>query len=98
MSSLRPGRYVLQFDVQMRADAFGWSSCPIRIMLKPGAQARSIVEVVELTERSTRIPKDGVKFEISGTTGKVMFGMFEIWREKWKGGMIINKLIIQKLT
>lgn len=89
----------------MRADAFGWKGCPVRIMVKAGDQARPAVQEANLdrvagsTESSASIPNDGVVFEIKeGTTGDVIFGMFEIWRERWKGGMIINKVTIKKRT
>lgn len=102
---LGPGKYALKFDVKMRADAFGWRGCPVRVMVKAGDQAKPVVKEANLdsvaasTEGSASIPNDGVVFEIKdGATGNVIFGMFEIWRERWKGGMIINKVTIQKRT
>ncbi|KAJ8466218.1 hypothetical protein OPV22_028770 [Ensete ventricosum] len=94
-------RYSLKFRVRMKADAFGWNGCPVYLMVKDGETSKFKWNKVDLSRlpagTEVDIPETSVEFKPPPDDNKVIFGLFEIWRGRWKGGLDILQVIIQEV-
>ncbi|XP_068657687.1 protein PHLOEM PROTEIN 2-LIKE A9-like [Aristolochia californica] len=100
----KAGTYKVQFEVKLKPDAFGWSASPVYFLTKVGDKPYRWFKCSIPNKE-----KDGNQFPIpekceftigeSETYGKgeVIFGMYEIWRGKWKGGLDICEVHIKKI-
>ncbi|RRT38717.1 hypothetical protein B296_00044868 [Ensete ventricosum] len=90
-----------QFRVRMKADAFGWNGCPVYLMVKDGETSKFKWNKVDLSRlpagTEVDIPEPSVEFKPPPDDNKVIFGLFEIWRGRWKGGLDILQVIIQEV-
>ncbi|URD86859.1 Phloem protein [Musa troglodytarum] len=93
--------YSLKFRVRMKADAFGWSGCPVYLMVKDAVNSKFKWKKVDLSRlpagREVVIPEFfEEKHLFKPSPDKLIFGLFEIWRGRWKGGLEILEVIIEK--
>ncbi|KAK8971329.1 Protein PHLOEM PROTEIN 2-LIKE A9 [Platanthera guangdongensis] len=98
---LKKGKeYKLKFVVELRPDNFGWGDFPVYLMVRVGLDRRiwkkdflkskcsgEIFEVPAEQHLTFRVP-DRVRDE------KLSFGLYEIWKGRWKGGLVIHEVII----
>ncbi|XP_077220255.1 protein PHLOEM PROTEIN 2-LIKE A9-like [Tasmannia lanceolata] len=92
--------YQVKFKVEMKPDAFGWSGSPVYLMAKVG-KGDFNWKRANLNSKGTEpfsIPDD-LKFKVpSGATNdnndKISFGLYEIWKGRWKGGLLIHEVVI----
>ncbi|CAL9765861.1 unnamed protein product [Musa acuminata subsp. burmannicoides] len=93
--------YSLTFKVRMKADAFGWSGCPVYLMVKDGDTKKFKWKKVDLSRLTAGtdmyIPDSSDKHIFKPPSDKLTFGLFEIWRGRWKGGLEISQVIIEKV-
>lgn len=103
---LKAGKYKLEFKVTLKPDAFGWNNSPVYIMAKPGKNSSYIWKNTDLSKikeeqkASTFTIPSGSTLEFtvpSDHDDKLTFGLFEIWARKWKGGLVIEEVIISKV-
>ncbi|KAL1562531.1 protein PHLOEM PROTEIN 2-LIKE A9-like [Salvia divinorum] len=102
-------KYEVGFRISLTADAFGWSGSPVYILVKRGKTAKFKGHKFSL---DTPKDNDDIKAEIDPinipTTdedadakeenSKVYFGLYEVWRGKWKGGLKIHHAFIQEIV
>ncbi|CAD5192812.1 unnamed protein product [Musa acuminata subsp. malaccensis] len=92
--------YSLKFRVKMKADAFGWSGCPVYLMVKDGDTKKFKWKKVDLSRLTAGtevyIPESPDKHTFRPPADKLTFGLFEIWRGRWKGGLEILQVIIER--
>lgn len=107
MSKTEPGKeYEVGFKLSFTADAFGWSGSPVYILVKRGKTAKfkghkfSLDTSKESEEIKAKIdPIDNITTdEAEDENSKVYFGLYEVWRGKWKGGLRIHHAFIQELN
>ncbi|RWR88556.1 protein PHLOEM PROTEIN 2-LIKE A9-like protein [Cinnamomum micranthum f. kanehirae] len=93
--------YKVSFKVSMKPDAFGWSGSPVYLMAKVGGN-KFIWKSANISGKPPGeefiIPED-LKFTVKAAdliTGdaKLNFGLYEIWRGRWKGGLVIHEVEI----
>ncbi|CAD5196274.1 protein PHLOEM PROTEIN 2-LIKE A9 [Musa acuminata AAA Group] len=94
-------RYKVKFMVKMRADAFGWSGCPVYLMAKD-ASGKFVWKKADLSllPSDTELPIPDIQSQVlifTAPPDQVVFGLFEIWRGTWKGGLEIVRVIIDKV-
>ncbi|XP_072970796.1 protein PHLOEM PROTEIN 2-LIKE A9-like [Typha angustifolia] len=85
--------YKLEFEVDLKPDAFGWNN-PVYVMAKVGDSRKW-----KKFDLSRNDGKSQTKPAIVFNTGKVKdpkltFGLYDIWTGRWKGGLLIRKVII----
>ncbi|RWR85724.1 protein PHLOEM PROTEIN 2-LIKE A9-like protein [Cinnamomum micranthum f. kanehirae] len=100
LKKLEAKTYNLRFTVSMRPDAFGWKGSPVYFMAKVG-EGKIIWKKADLSELPAnsdfKIPAE-LKFTVTAkdkdSTEKLRFGLYEIWRGRWKGGLVIRDVEI----
>ena len=95
--------YDVKFQLKLTPDAFGWNDLPIYFMVKSGSG--SLWKKLNLT-KDAPTNSDGIYVvpnNLTVTVGKggnvgnnLYFGLYEVWSGKWKGGLVIQKVIITK--
>ncbi|KAJ0016651.1 hypothetical protein Pint_09600 [Pistacia integerrima] len=104
--------YEIEFNITLKADAFGWNGLPLSLMAKIGAKGKSIWKKIKPLEETGReekfdIPKPEEKFIVKipkpeddkGDEDKdLFFGLYEIWSNKWKGGLLINYATVKEAS
>ncbi|RWV80133.1 hypothetical protein GW17_00058639 [Ensete ventricosum] len=90
-------KYEVKFMVKMRADAFGWSGSPVFLMAKD-ASGKFVWKKADLSllPSDTEHPIPDIQSH-TAPRDQVVYGLFEIWRGKWKGGVEIVRVIIDKV-
>ncbi|KAL5975729.1 hypothetical protein ACLOJK_020055 [Asimina triloba] len=99
---VKAGKYKMSFVVSLKADAFGWGGSPVYMMARVGKQPFRW-KSADLGSRDPdpskifRIP-DELVFEVTEKqreeNEKLTFGLYEIWRGRWKGGLVIHEIIL----
>lgn len=97
--------YKVRFKVSMKPDAFGWSGSPVYLMAKVGGN-KFIWKSANISGKPPGvefcIPED-LKFTVKDTDqltedAKLNFGLYEIWRGRWKGGLVIHDVEISPVS
>ncbi|KAJ1694963.1 hypothetical protein LUZ63_011661 [Rhynchospora breviuscula] len=105
MHHLQPNtRYKLEFKIRLKPDAFGWNDSPVYIMAMPGKGTKCIWASADLSkirkgEQTCSIPSR-LEFTTPSSSvadDKMSFGLFEIWKGRWKGGLVIEEVVISKV-
>jgi Phloem protein 2 len=94
--------YKLQFRLHLKPDAFGWNESPVYLMVKVGKTGKPTWRSVDLRQypygKTFHVPNDknALKFRFDRETKneKLIFGLYEVWSGKWKGGLIIEDVLI----
>lgn len=101
LNSLIPNTdYALQFKLKLNPDAFGWNENPIYIMTKIGKNGKPNWTSVNLSQNSYGVtflaPKDqnALKFRSKNGDEELKFGLYEVWSGRWKGGLVIEEVVI----
>ncbi|KAJ3688753.1 hypothetical protein LUZ61_017917 [Rhynchospora tenuis] len=99
-------KYKLEFKIRMKPDAFGWNDSPVYIMAMPGKKAKCIWASVDLSrikksEQESSLIPPRLEFTTPGPESfheddRMSFGLFEIWKGRWKGGLVIEGVIISR--
>lgn len=101
LAQLEGKNYKLCFRVSLQSDAFGWQGSPVYMMVKvgQGKQKWKKYDLGTAPQNTTiEIPAD-LKFEIpekDKQVEKLRFGLYEIWRGRWKGGLVIHDVRITR--
>ncbi|PKA56060.1 Phloem protein 2-like A9 [Apostasia shenzhenica] len=101
--------YTVKFKVELSPDHFGWEESPVYFMVRVGGEDRVWRKAYIGAHARSRpgeefeVPATDrpLKFEVPamlGTGEKLEFGMYEIWRGRWKGGLVIREVIIQPVA
>ncbi|RWW78565.1 hypothetical protein BHE74_00013214, partial [Ensete ventricosum] len=90
-------KYEVKFMVKMRADAFGWNGSPVFLMATD-ASGKFVWKKADLSllPSDTEHPIPDIQSH-TAPRDQVVYGLFEIWRGKWKGGVEIVRVIIDKV-
>ncbi|XP_020596246.1 protein PHLOEM PROTEIN 2-LIKE A9-like [Phalaenopsis equestris] len=97
-------RYAVKFKVELKPDNFGWAKQPVYLMAKIDRSQRSWKKAdLSINPPGTKfdVPMNGLlTFRVpKDADGKVVeFGMYEIWRGRWKGGLVIHEVVIQPVS
>ncbi|KAG1365083.1 protein PHLOEM PROTEIN 2-LIKE A9 [Cocos nucifera] len=101
LKELLKGRnYKLSFNVSTRPDAFGWGDSPVYLMVKVGAGPYTWkkADLSQLKNNNIDIPiTSPLTFTVptDPKEDKITFGLYEIWRGRWKGGLVIHHVLIE---
>ncbi|KAG0478058.1 hypothetical protein HPP92_012777 [Vanilla planifolia] len=105
MNKFEKGEYSVKFRVELKPDNFGWSDGPVYLMVKCANEQRSWRKFDLSTLQPNKqfdVPLERpLKFKVTesrGTNDKLYFGMYEIWRGRWKGGLVIHEVVITPVT
>ncbi|KAG6423566.1 hypothetical protein SASPL_113966 [Salvia splendens] len=113
VSKTEPGKeYEVGFQLSFTADAFGWSGSPVYILVKRGKTAKfkghkfsldTSKESEEIKAKIDAINNNSTTDEAEDANAKeenskVYFGLYEVWRGKWKGGLKIHHAFIQEVN
>ncbi|KAI3856606.1 hypothetical protein MKX03_036830 [Papaver bracteatum] len=101
----KAGKYNVSFRIGMKKDAFGWSGMPVYIMAKIGKKGKYIWRSANIAHKD-----DSTNFEIPEGAPlhieipdpddckedeELHFGLYEVWKGRWKGGLQIYEAIIK---
>ncbi|KAL4011724.1 hypothetical protein IC575_028786 [Cucumis melo] len=107
---LVPGKtYKASFGVSLSPDAFGWDDCSVYIMAKIGKKGHFHLKKMNLTTIPTT--STDVKISFIPTPGddlivqvpltqpdddlNLYFGLYEVWTNRWKGGLRIHYALVE---
>lgn len=98
--------YKVSFRVRLKPDAFGWAGSPVYLMVKIGKKGACTWKKADLSRldsgKITDIPLNAaLTFRVPGSAPadeKIYFGMYEIWKGRWKGGLVIHEVVIEPLA
>ncbi|CAL5410813.1 unnamed protein product [Camellia sinensis] len=96
-------KYNVSFEVSLTPDAFGWNNTTLYIMAKRGEKGRYTWKKVNLTNQNTNkdqhffIPEEHliVEPDMNASDDKLYFGLYEIWKGNWKGGLKIYRAVVE---
>ncbi|KZV42512.1 hypothetical protein F511_38537 [Dorcoceras hygrometricum] len=97
--------YEAGFEVSLAPNAFGWGASPLYLMVKRGKEGKFAWTKFQVNPDQTR------RFKISGKLAhsqnsapqssaddkKLYFGLYEVWSEKWKGGLRIHHAYVTEV-
>ncbi|XP_075523271.1 protein PHLOEM PROTEIN 2-LIKE A9-like [Primulina tabacum] len=93
--------YEVGFEVSLAPDAFGWGASPLYLMVKRGKDGKFAWTKFQVN------PDETQRFKISGKLmradksspddKKLYFGLYEVWSEKWKGGLRIHNAYVKEI-
>ncbi|KAJ4754853.1 Phloem protein 2 [Rhynchospora pubera] len=94
--------YTLHFNLFLKPDAFGWNESPVYFMVKVGKNGKPTWRSAYLRQDSqgnTFLAPNGknplkFRFDRQNMHEKLIFGLYEVWRGRWKGGLIIEDVVI----
>ncbi|XP_010941633.1 protein PHLOEM PROTEIN 2-LIKE A9 [Elaeis guineensis] len=94
--------YKVTFNVKTKPDAFGWSDSPVYLMVKvDGKYTWKKADLSQLKNNmETNIPAGTtLTFTVPANAkdqDNLTFGLYEIWRGRWKGGLVIKHVTIER--
>ncbi|KAI8001893.1 Protein PHLOEM PROTEIN 2-LIKE A9 [Camellia lanceoleosa] len=101
-------KYNVSFEVSLTPDAFGWNNTTLYIMAKIGEKGRYTWKKVNLTNQNTNkdqrfsIPHEQnnliVDTVADASDDKLYFGLYEIWKGNWKGGLKIYHAVVKEVN
>ncbi|KAL0908784.1 hypothetical protein M5K25_023293 [Dendrobium thyrsiflorum] len=92
--------YAVKFKVELKPDNFGWAD-PVYLMVATDGRQRTWKKAdlsTKIAGKEFDVPIDKLlTFKVpKDTNGKMVeFGMYEIWKGRWKGGLVINEVLIE---
>lgn len=97
--------YEVKFELKLTPDAFGFNELPLYFMVKSGSKnlwkKMHLTKDANVESNGTYIVPKNLVIKITESVyedSKLCFGIYEVWSGKWKGGLIIQKVIIKKKT
>lgn len=101
LSNLVPEKeYAVKFKVELKPDNFGWASRPVYLMVK--IESKRSWKKSDLSTKAAGADFDVpigslLTFKVPKDAGDkiVEFGMYEIWKGRWKGGLVIKEVVIE---
>ncbi|KAL1330950.1 hypothetical protein HN51_048190 [Arachis hypogaea] len=99
VKELKKGKkYKVEFELNVKRDAFGWDETQVLVMAKASKTGRYSFKEAKLSgcEGHVTIPSGEpleVSFPaaISDSDANLYFGLYEVWSGRWKGGIQIIK-------
>ncbi|XP_038896030.1 protein PHLOEM PROTEIN 2-LIKE A9-like [Benincasa hispida] len=98
-------KYKVGFVISLRPDAFGWDDCSVYIMAKIGRRGNYSFKKMSLaalpTGKRITIPDDDQliiqvpAFKPDNDDLKLYFGLYEVWTNRWKGGLRIHHAFVE---
>ncbi|KAH6763646.1 hypothetical protein C2S51_014895 [Perilla frutescens var. frutescens] len=95
--------YEVGFNISLTPDAFGWSGSPVYILVKRGKSGKfrgSKFPLDNLKEgendKQVKAPMPEKNKEDDEDSKLIYFGLYEVWRGKWKGGLKIHHAFIKQ--
>ncbi|MED6201485.1 hypothetical protein PIB30_095524 [Stylosanthes scabra] len=97
VKGLQKGKtYSVEFEVNVKADGFGWDGTQVLVMAKPGKSGKYQFKEAKLSsgEGIVTVPRDSLQVKFpqnvdSEADLNLYFGLYEVWSGKWKGGLEI---------
>ncbi|KAL3523000.1 hypothetical protein ACH5RR_015834 [Cinchona calisaya] len=97
--------YEVGFKVSLTPDAFGWGGSPIYIMVKRGKEGKFVWKENVLTNNPHRTNEFYITTTLvksdrqaqGSTDRKIYFGLYEVWSDKWKGGLKVHHVRIKEV-
>lgn len=97
-------KYKIGFKISLTCDAFGWDSSPVYLMAKVGEFGSYTWKRLYLSskEHPEKVEFDfpsnfEIDIPISAEDTTLIFGLYEIWGGRWKGGMRIHHAYVTKV-
>lgn len=99
------GQYSVKFKVSLMTNAFGWQGSPVYFfVLDPNTKKRKWrkrdLSGLKRDGSSEEVPAD-LNFDFKGNqkneASEISFGLYEIWKGGWKGGLDIREVVIKKV-
>ncbi|KAJ0082273.1 hypothetical protein Patl1_09864 [Pistacia atlantica] len=99
--------YEIKFNISSTKNFSGWNGLPLFLMAKIGAKGKSIWKKIKPLEQTPHdkkydIPKPEEEFIVKIPDGKgdeeLFFGLYEIWSNKWKGGLLVNHATLKEVS
>ncbi|XP_022994899.1 protein PHLOEM PROTEIN 2-LIKE A9-like [Cucurbita maxima] len=98
--------FKVSFNVTLRPNAFGWDECNVYIMAKIGKKGHYSFKKLNLNvkqpEGRFNIPHNELKIKVAKPKNgseedlKLYFGMYEVWSNRWKGGLRIYHALVEE--
>ncbi|KAH8486198.1 hypothetical protein H0E87_025277 [Populus deltoides] len=98
--------YEVSFMLSMNTEnSFGWDD-PVTVMARIGEEGeytRVPIDLSKLKGEEVEFPPDKCRVEPKSEENAkndketLYFGLYEVWTNKWKGGLRIHKAIVQKI-
>ncbi|KAF5196295.1 Phloem protein 2-like [Thalictrum thalictroides] len=91
-------------QVRLKQDAFGWDKLPIHIIAKIGKKGKykwqtHFLDIVEHPDRKFPLSLDEIEVtdaHLKDENDILYFGLYEVWRGRWKGGLVLEEAILTK--
>lgn len=100
---LSNGTYTVTFQVSLTSNAFGWQGSPVYFfVMDPNIKKRKWKkhDLNTLSKNGTsEVPTDlNFVFKESNNDNpdQITFGLYEIWKGGWKGGLKIHGVLVKK--
>jgi hypothetical protein len=98
--------YEVSFMLSMNTkNSFGWDD-PVTVMArigKEGKYQRKEINLLDLSGEVKEFPPDKCRIEFKSDENAkndketLYFGLYEMWTNKWKGGLRIHEAIVQEI-
>ncbi|KAJ6869500.1 protein PHLOEM PROTEIN 2-LIKE A9-like [Populus alba x Populus x berolinensis] len=97
--------YEVSFKLSMNTEhSFGWE-VPVTVMArigKKGKYERKEIDLSKLSDKEKEFPPDKCRIEFKSDENAkndetLYFGLYEVWTNKWKGGLRIHEAIVQEI-
>jgi hypothetical protein len=98
--------YEVSFMLSMNTkNSFGWDD-PVTVMArigKEGKYQRKEIKLLDLSGEVKEFPPDKCRIEFKSDENAkndketLYFGLYEMWTNKWKGGLRIHEAIVQEI-
>ncbi|XP_047178196.1 protein PHLOEM PROTEIN 2-LIKE A9-like [Vigna umbellata] len=89
--------YSVSFEVNVKADGFGWKGTDVLVMAKIGRNGKYKFKANKLNHcQNIVIPYERLEIRVD-VPSDLHFGLYEVWSGKWKGGLEIIKAVVQPL-
>ncbi|XP_042407908.1 protein PHLOEM PROTEIN 2-LIKE A9-like [Zingiber officinale] len=105
IKDLTCGKYNLKFKVALKPNAFGWQGSPVYFFVINPMSGKRIWKKRDLSTlkkdgKEAYVPDD-LNFEFTADpkpqVSQINFGLYEIWKGGWKGGLEIQEVVIEKI-
>ncbi|KAJ0018087.1 hypothetical protein Pint_09777 [Pistacia integerrima] len=102
--------YIIKFNITLKSDASGWNGLPLFLIAKThdGKYTWQMINALKPpttgTDAGFDIPTDEKQFTVKIPAGpgpgkrELFFGLYEIWSNKWKGGLLINYATVKEVS
>ncbi|XP_015063886.1 protein PHLOEM PROTEIN 2-LIKE A9-like [Solanum pennellii] len=98
-------KYEVKFKVKLTPDSFGFNELPLYFMVKYGSKQSwkkiYLTKDANVESNGSYVGPNNLTITTTDSRSEdsnLCFGLYEVWSGKWKGGLIIEEVIIQKMN